>query len=188
MQKLLIINSCINRSTSRTEWLKNALVEKLTADEELIIEEVILENEQLVPLDSQRLNRRIELAADSFDDPVFKYAVQLAAADMVVVAAPFWDLSFPAMLKTYLEYTTVTNLTFRYNELGIPVGMCRASKLYYVTTGGGPLGKNLGYEYVKALFDMYGITDSACFAAENLDVLGCDITSVLKKAIDNMKI
>ena len=69
-----------------------------------------------------------------------------------MIAAPFWDLSFPASLRQYLEQVNVPGITFRYTEEGIPVSLCRARRLYYVTTAGGYyFPEEYGYGYVKAL-------------------------------------
>lgn len=43
------------------------------------------------------------LAEKKYDDEMFRYARQFAAADRIVIAAPLWDLSFPAQLKVYLR-------------------------------------------------------------------------------------
>lgn len=48
------------------------------------------------------------------------------------------DLSFPARLKIYLENIYVTGIVSKYDENGRPRGLCRAERLYYVTTAGGP--------------------------------------------------
>lgn len=71
-----------------------------------------------------------------FSNPYFNYAKQFARADEIILAAPYWDLSFPSIVKAYLESICVVGLTFSYSEKGIPVGMCNAKKLYYVTTSG----------------------------------------------------
>lgn len=47
--------------------------------------------------------REALLAEGKFDHPRFRYAHRFAAADKIVIAAPFWDLSFPALLKVYIE-------------------------------------------------------------------------------------
>ena len=44
------------------------------------------------------------------------YAKQFAGADTIVIAAPFWDLSFPAILKTYIENIYVTGIVSRYSK------------------------------------------------------------------------
>ena len=101
-----------------------------------------------------------------------RYAKQLAAADMVVIAAPYWDLSFPSSLKVWIENVAVWGLTFRYSENGQPVGLCRAKKLIYVTTAGGIIGAyNFGYDYVAGVCKvLFGITESEQIYQEGLDM------------------
>lgn len=101
-----------------------------------------------------------------------------------MIAAPYWDLAFPACLKAYLEQVTVCGVTFRYDERGVPRGLCRARKLYYIATAGGPLyGENLGYAYVAALArGLYGIAETRYFDAQGLDIDGADVSAILADA------
>ena len=118
------------------------------------------------------------------DLPMMKYAWQFAEADEIVVAAPYWDLSFPAILKAYFEQVTVSGVTFKNMGDGSYKKLCKAKKLYYVMTAGGPIySPNLGYEYVKTLVsEFYGIRDITLFTAEMLDVDGADVPAIMEKA------
>ena len=50
-----------------------------------------------------RLPHREELLdRGELDGEIFRYSHQFAAADRIVIAAPYWDLSFPAQLKIYI--------------------------------------------------------------------------------------
>lgn len=62
----------------------------------------------------------------NFSDAYFDWAKEFASADAVVIAAPYWDFSFPAVLKQYLEAITIVGLTFYYTEEGFPKGLCKA--------------------------------------------------------------
>ena len=98
------------------------------------------------------------------------------------MAAPYWDLMFPARLKQYFEAVTATGITFYYTPAGYPKGLCRGKRLYYVTTAGGPVTANFGFEYVKAMAQgFYGIEDVRCIKAEFLDVIGADVNTILEK-------
>lgn len=180
---VLFINACV-RKESRTEKLALALLENLGE-----YKEIKLKSEGLSPLDEATLEKRTELAsAGNFDDKMFSYAKDFASADEIVIAAPFWDGSFPAILKTYLENIYVVGLVSAYSENGKPVGLCKAKKLYYLTTAGGPYFKDFSYGYLKVLAtDFFGIKDTELIYAENLDVIGSDLDAIMEKAIKELK-
>ncbi|MBR5295464.1 MAG: NAD(P)H-dependent oxidoreductase, partial [Clostridia bacterium] len=118
----------------------------------------------------------------------FDLAKQFAEADTIVFAAPYWDMMFPSVLKTYLENITVCGITFRYTKEGRPQGMCKAKSVYYLTTAGGYIGSNdFGFLYIKALAEnFFGIEKIHRFSAEGLDIIGADVDGILKKAKDNI--
>lgn len=177
---ILFINACV-RSNSRTLELANAVLEFLNGN----VTEINLEQEAIRPLTGSSLaDRDMLLRSGSLDDISLRHAHQFASADLIVLAAPYWDLSFPAAVKAYLEAVTVTGVTFHYTEEGFPEGLCKASKLIYITTAGGPImNYNLGYDYVKALSQLYyGIPEVQCIKAENLDIIGADVSGILQAA------
>ena len=99
-------------------------------------------------------------------------------------AAPYWDLSFPAQLKIYIENIYATGIVTRYGADGRPEGMCRAEELIYVTTSGGPFDGRFGYGYVKALAeDYFGIPATRLLLAEGLDIRGNDPEAILQKVM-----
>ena len=120
-----------------------------------------------------------------FNHAVFDYAKQFAAADEIVFAAPYWDFSFPAMLKIYFELLCAQGVTFVYSPEGIPTGMCNGKRAYYVTTVGGYSGDwDYGYDQVKALCQLYfGIEDVRCFRAEGLDIITNDADAIMDEAL-----
>ena len=186
MEQILFINAC-PREGSRTLELARHLLTKLDGT----VEELALFEENLLPLNGKTLALRDKMTANqNFDHPIFKYARQFAKADTIVLAAPFWDLSFPSALKIWLEYVMAKEITFRYTEEGFPCGLCKAKKLFYISTAGGPvLPSHMGFSYVDALAKSYfGIPETVLFSAENLDVVGADTAAILSKAkeeIDN---
>ena len=176
---ILFVNSCV-RANSRTLELARAVLEQLPGD----VEELRLYPDGPEGLDAEKLGRRDELLrSQAYDHPMFRFARQFAAADTIVIAAPFWDLAFPAKVRAYLEEITASGITFRYGENGIPQGLCRARNLIYVTTAGGPIFANFGYEYVKALAGgFYGIADVRLVKAEGLDIWGAEPEKILERA------
>ena len=179
MDKVLFINACV-RECSRTRELAEVLLKNIQGD----VAQVQLYDGQLPALDLMGMEQRDQAAKkNDFSDPVFHTAKEFAAADVIVIAAPYWDLMFPAVLKNYLENITVSGITFRYSEKGRPQSLCRAKKLYYVTTSGGFIGQNdFGFSYIKALAqNFFGITDIHRYAAEGLDIFGADVDKILNE-------
>ena len=121
-QKILFINACV-RKASRTKRLADELISRLNGEtEEIRLEEVPFGvSEERFITERDRL-----LSEGQHDHPMFEMARSFAAADLIVIAAPFWDLSFPAALKQYFEQINVVGITFRYSETGEPQGLCKA--------------------------------------------------------------
>ncbi len=149
------------------------------------METVDLTKIKMSPMDMESLSLREKLLAEgNFDHELLKYARQFAEADLVVMAAPFWDLSIPAQLKIYIENVSVGGITFAYNEQGM-VGLCKAENLVFVTTRGGiyrddPL--ECGSAYIKAISKLFGIDNYHCICAEGLDIIGFDVEALLGEA------
>jgi len=176
---LLFINACVTEE-SRTKRLADYLIAKMDDT----VQEVRLSEIDFPRADADFLRRRDAfLEKKDYSDAMFDHAKNFAAADTIVIAAPFWDLSFPAALKQYFEQINVLGLTFVYSEEGIPQGLCSAKKLYYVTTAGGTIfSEEYGYGYVKALAQgFYGISNTAIFKAEGLDIWGADVDGILRE-------
>ena len=181
---ILFINACV-RKASRTRELAGYVL-GLMSDE---VKELRLEDIRFPEVNDGFISRRNELAATGdFSEPFFGYAKDFAAADTIVIAAPFWDLSFPACLKQYIEQICVSGITFTYKD-NRPVSLCRAKKLIYVTTSGGPVySYEYGYGYIKALAESFlGIEDIGLVSAEGLDIYGADADSILTEAKNRYK-
>lgn len=181
MSNILLVNACV-RPQSRTLKLAKHVLSKLDGN----VTEVNLEKENIQPLNLESLQLRDQLLeAKDFDAPMLKYAKQFAAADTVVIAAPFWDLSFPAMLKNYIEAVTVNGITFTYSEQGFPVSLNNIKQVIYVTTAGGPTtNMDFGCEYITGVCkNLYGIADVKCFKAEMLDVVGFNADEILENTM-----
>ena len=177
---ILFINACV-RPNSRTYDLAQSVLAHFDGT----VTEVDLQQENIQPLNASTLSFRDTLIrSGSMDDPFLRYANQFAAADLIVLAAPYWDLSFPASVKAYFEAVTVTGITFRYTPAGFPEGLCRAKKMIYVTTAGGPIfDYNFGFDYIKGLCGLYyGIPEVHCIKAENLDTIGADVAALMQAA------
>lgn len=188
MPTLLFINACVRGKDSRTLALAGQLLKRISEENHkdlaFKIEEIRLSTENLLPLNYERLARREELLSQGqLEDTMFDYANAVARSDMLVIAAPYWNMSFPATLKIFFEAASVEGITYTYDEDGVPKGLSAATDMYYVTTSGGYIGDcNFGFEYANAVCRMYGIQNSHFVSAEGLDMEGADIQSIMEKA------
>lgn len=192
MSEVLFINACVRGGRSRTLKLARHF---LSAYEKSHPEDQVTERnlmvERLEPQYPEVLEARDALwAAGRLDEPMFAPARQFAAADKIVIAAPFWDLSYPAILKIYLERISVTNVTFGYDDQGNNVGLCRASKLLLITTRGGNFSMpetewmEMGARQLQALCVMYGVPSFQLLCAEGLDDVRNDKEALLNDAME----
>ena len=186
MKKVLFVNCCIRREESRSLKLAQQFLSFLDPNE-YEVEELCLMDEPLEYFKDSFFAQRERLLADKkFDHPRFRYAWQFKNADKIVIAAPFWDLSFPALLKVYIEQLCVEGITFGCNENGC-FGTCAADKLVYITTRGGIYADSpleMGAKYIEAMCQFFGIDKFECVCAEGIDIFGVDVEETLKKAID----
>lgn len=168
----LFVNACMRGESSRTLALCREYLQNVDDVVEVSLAELALQ-----PFDAEKVAYRTQKqTARAWDDPIFALSRQFAEADDIVIGAPYWDLSFPAALKTYLEHVSVCDLTFHYTEDARCEGICKAKRLTYITTCGGFVeGANFGYEYFCGIAKMFGIPETRFVAAEGLDIVGIDV-------------
>ena len=185
--KLLIVDCCISQrgKGSRTRQLLEAFQEAFCrthpeAEVETVSPQTLL---ALRSFDPAALDERDALASvQAWDAPVFALARQFRAADAVAVAAPFWDLSFPAALRTYIEYISANGLTYHYEADGCH-GDCRAQRLVYLTSGGDVEREDsLGVLYWRQLCAMFGIGRFDYVFAGGLDLDPAGAPELLESA------
>ena len=189
---VLFIDACVRGERSRTLALARRFLDAYrTGHPEDTVAVRNLCQDRLPPQYPEVLAERDALwSAGRLDHPMFQPARQFAAADKIVIAAPFWDLSFPAVLKIYLERISVCDITFGYDETGKSVGLCRARSLLVITTRGGSFSRpgaswmEMGARHLEALCAMYGIPDFRCLCAEGLDDVHLDQRALMQRAMD----
>ena len=173
--KLLFVDCCISQrgQESRTRALAEAFLEEYraknpNAEMETVSPETML---ALKPFDAEMLNARDELAKrGAFDAPVFELARQFREADAVVVAAPYWDMSYPAALRTYIEYISANGLNYHYEADGCH-GDCKADWLVYLTSGGDfEHEDSVGIVHWRQLCGLFGIRKFDYVFAGGMDI------------------
>ena len=126
----------------------------------------------------------------SKNSPLLKYAYQFAEADKYVFAAPMWNLSFPAILKAYIDYISVTGIAFKYTAEG-PVGLLQGKKAVHIVSRGGEYANapyEMGDRYLRTILGFFGITDIETIAIEDVDVVGIDVEEKIQEGINKAKV
>lgn len=106
---------------------------------------------------------------------------ELDEADILVITAPMYNFSVPAVLKAWIDLICRAKLTFAYTENG-PVGLLRDRPVYLVVaTGGVPLGSPVDFvtPYMKQVLSFIGLNDVRIVAAQQINM---DADAALAKA------
>lgn len=184
---MLVIDCCIRGEKSATRKYYQAYLDLLPSKDD--VEILYLDKLDLKPLTASELAKRDELIAQKkFDDKMFSLARQFMEADEILIAAPYWDCSFPSLLKVYLEHLCVSGLTFAYVNFKL-VGYSKAKRVLYFSTCGGFVGeRHLGAEYTAAVCAMLGIEKCMPFTIEGMDVDPAKHDDVLAAGIAKLKL
>jgi FMN-dependent NADH-azoreductase len=89
---------------------------------------------------------------------------QFLSADMYVFNTPMWNLSYPPMLKAYIDNVVMAGKTFKYTENG-PAGLLGGKTAVHVQSRGGVYseGPAQAFEftngYLQGVMAFIGITD-----------------------------
>ncbi|GAB4288320.1 MAG: NAD(P)H-dependent oxidoreductase [Methylophaga sp.] len=95
---------------------------------------------------------------------------ELKQASHIVIAAPVYNFSVPAVLKAWIDQVARARVTFRYTENG-PEGLLKGKKAYLVMASGGvALGSEVDYAstYLRHVMGFLGINDITLVNANEL--------------------
>ena len=167
MKKIIHINSCIRGKDSRTALLANNIIASLPKDIE--VEEINLSKLNLLPYTES--NNPVYYP---IEERFFELSRKLADSDGVIISAPFWDMSFPSLLKVFLEKLSLLDIMFK-DDGKTCVGIAHCPFMFYVTTRGMdiPDGSHLeqASPYLKALCELWGIKQFDYVSVHNCDYI-----------------
>ncbi|MBO5419192.1 MAG: NAD(P)H-dependent oxidoreductase [Bacteroidales bacterium] len=182
MKNLIYINACM-RAGSRTLRIATPIIEELS--KKYSVETVDLTKSQYPVADNHTLEDRNQGIVPPEHVVLAK---KIAAADRIVIAAPFWDMSFPSALKVFFENMSLFGVTFDSNDKEC-YGLCKAEKVMYITTRGMDISTGDPLEqatpYIKALSHLWGWGELTVISAQNMDYSTPEeIVSRVSKAIE----
>lgn len=168
MSKLVVINACVRQGDSRTLLIAEPIISALSRRYDTVRYN-LPEMEGIVPLDPDLFARRGRGEIPSW---AMEAARSIAQADRIVIAAPFWDMSFPAALKCFFEQTSLFDVTF--TDTGKTcIGLCKAPEVLYITTRGMDISTGDAREqatpYLKAIGSLWNLGKLTTIAAQNMD-------------------
>ncbi|MDJ8948373.1 FMN-dependent NADH-azoreductase [Clostridium perfringens] len=189
MSKVLYVKANIkNEGESRTFKVSDSFVEeykKNNPEDEIITLDLYKENIDFLRGDDlgKLFGPKDE---ESKNNSILKYAYQFADADKYIIAAPMWNLSFPAILKAYIDYVSVSGITFKYTAEG-PVGLLNNKKAVHIVSRGGGYDNSpyeMGDRYLRTILGFFGIKDIETIAIDNLDVMGVNVKEKVEEGIE----
>lgn len=189
MSKVLYVKANIkNEGESRTFKVSDSFVEeykKNNPEDEIITLDLYKENIDFLRVDDlgKLFGPKDE---ESKNNSILKYAYQFADADKYIIAAPMWNLSFPAILKAYIDYVSVSGITFKYTAEG-PVGLLNNKKAVHIVSRGGGYDNSpyeMGDRYLRTILGFFGIKDIETIAMDNLDVMGVNVKEKVEEGIE----
>lgn len=168
--KLVVINACIRQGDSRTLKIAEPVIQALAERYETVRYD-LPEMEGVVPLTPALFAAR---GAGEVPAWAASAAREIAAADRILIAAPFWDMGIPAVLKAFFEQTSLFDVTFTDNGTTC-VGLCKAPKVLFITTRGMdiPTGdpREQATPYLRALGLLWNLGELTTVAAWNMDYI-----------------
>ncbi|WP_061810804.1 FMN-dependent NADH-azoreductase [Rossellomorea vietnamensis] len=87
---------------------------------------------------------------------------QFIGADKYVFVTPFWNFSFPPVMKAYIDSVAVAGKSFKYTEKG-PVGLLTDKKAIHIQARGGiysegpAAGMEMGHRYLSLIMQFFGV-------------------------------
>ena len=190
MSKVLYIKANAKpEGESRTFKIADKFVEaykKHHPQDEIITLDLYKEDIHFLTVEDVMIHMSNEV--EETENAMKKYALQFKSADKYIFAEPMWNLGVPAILKAYIDYVSIPNITFKYGENG-PIGLCQGKKALNVITSGGDYSEGMAAEwdlcdkYLKTITGLFGVLDYTTIRASNLDVIGMDVDAIVNKAI-----
>lgn len=170
MKKLLFVDACIRLDSSRTRSLAKTMLKKL--EKEYEISTINLSETDILPVNHKRyIDRQNGILPQNAE----QWSHMAADADLILIAAPFWDMSFPSVLKVFFEQASIPGITFCDTPSGEALGACRAEKMIFVTTRGMDIETGSEFEqatpYLKAICFLWGIKSFECISACGMDTV-----------------
>lgn len=113
----------------------------------------------------------LEDARTKGEGPMIEEAERFKGYDKYLVVSPEWNYYVPAILKSYVDHIVVSGITFKYTRFGMPMGLLKNKKAFYIGTRGEgnfpPSKDSLDVKYIKGIFRFMGVKSFGSLVLEN---------------------
>lgn len=172
MKSLLYIDACVRDEESRTKRVAEPIMEELAKKYD--VTKFVLNELSLDVVKKPLLAKRL---AGDIPKEVMSWAEAVRDADRIVIAAPFWDMGIPAVLKTFFELCSIFDVTFKSDDKTC-YGNCKAEKMLFITSRGMNISTGDEIEqatpYLKALSWLWGLGPLQVVAMQNMDYVSAE--------------
>ncbi len=165
MKRIALIDSTI-RKESRTRRLTDGIISSFKDEVEFV--SYNLNDLNLLPVTSHNFD-------DKTNDPEsFRIAKEIFSMDALIISAPLWDMSFPALLKVFFERITIFDVAFKQDKDRFS-GLAKNKFMLLITTRGMSIEDYSPLDgaspFLKALCALWGIPKYEVISLNNLDFL-----------------
>lgn len=114
-------------------------------------------------------------------------------ADEYVFVTPFWNFSFPSVVKNFIDNISIAGKTFKYTENG-PVGLLENKKALHIQASGGvysegpAAGINFSSPYLTSILNFVGVTDVTTLFVEGMAAMPDKAQEIKANAIEKAKV
>ncbi|MBF0313791.1 MAG: NAD(P)H-dependent oxidoreductase [Oligoflexia bacterium] len=169
--KILVVHSSANTATSTTREYTEKVVQKLKSKyqhSEVVVRDLIKNPiPHFDPLTLKAFFTKAEERSSELKEAI-KFSEQVTdeflAADVVVIGAPMYNFSIPAVFKGWIDYIVRVGRTFHYTATG-PKGLVDAQKELLIVTASGSVYHNSAAKdfdhqelYLRHIFGFLGIS------------------------------
>lgn len=88
---------------------------------------------------------------------------EFVAADKYVFVTPFWNFSYPPVMKAYIDAVSVAGKSFRYSPEGQPIGLLTDKKAIHIQARGGFYSEGpaaeleMGHRHLQVIMNFLGV-------------------------------
>lgn len=165
MKKIILIDACMRGDDSRTRKLTQGIVSAIDKDNSIKVIDLSSLNLSAYTRTNNPTNQPIE-------ERFINLSKEIANSDGIIISAPFWDMSFPSLLKVFLEKLSIAEVMFIDNKKTC-VGISNIPFMFLITTRGMDIPDDSELEqfspYLRALCHLWGIQKFDQVSAYNLD-------------------